>query len=470
MRKTKIIATLGPATFNKSKIKKLILAGVNVFRINMSHEIKGILLKTIVHVIREESKKNNHSVAILFDLCGPKIRVGKFHEKKSLSITKGKKYSLGHKRCNIPLNIPLKFSSKINTGHIKINDGEFSFEILNCKNNRISVLAENSGSITTGKGINFPGVSLDLPPVTEKDLKDIELAIKLDIDWIAMSFVRSAEDCNMIQDVLESHRSKIPVIAKIEKPEAIKDLNKIIMKFDGILVARGDLGVEMSLHELPILQKKIVNECLKRQKPVIIATQMMESMIKNSKPTRAEVNDIANAIYDGADAVMLSGEPAVGKFPIASVQMMADIANSVERDIDLKNFNRYIGKDATFKNNHRSSICHAAMNLADDLSLDTIVIMTESGKMAMQMAQYRPQARIFALCSQKRVLQFLSLIWGIHSELIDSFIDTDDMFDFSSKLLMERGYLKEGEKYIITAGAPIGVTGSTNMLKIHKAK
>ena len=226
----------------------------------------------------------------------------------------------------------------------------------------------------------------------------------------------------------------------------------------------------MSLHELPILQKKIVNECLKRQKPVIIATQMMESMIKNSKPTRAEVNDIANAIYDGADAVMLSGETAGGKFPIDSVQMMADIANSVERDIDLKNFNRYIGKDATFKNNHRSSICHAAMNLADDLSLDTIVIMTESGKMAMQMAQYRPQARIFALCSHKRVLQFLSLIWGIHSELIDSFIDTDDMFDFSSKLLMDRGYLKEGEKYIITAGAPIGVTGSTNMLKIHKAK
>jgi pyruvate kinase len=300
-------------------------------------------------------------------------------------------------------------------------------------------------------------------------LKDIKLAVNLDVDWLAMSFVRSADDYDAIKKELEFYQSNISLIAKIEKPEAINDLKKIIMKFDGILVARGDLGVEISLHELPILQKKIVNECLKKQKPVIIATQMMESMIKNPKPTRAEINDIANAIYDGADAVMLSGETAIGKFPIDSVQIMSDIANSVEMDFDLQNFNRYISKDGVLKNNHRSSICHAAMNLADDLSINTIVILTESGKMAMQMAQYRPKAQIVALCSKESVFRFLALIWGINSVLIDSFIDTDGMFDYSSALLVKKGYLKKGDKYIITAGAPIGVSGSTNMLKIHKA-
>ena len=468
MRKTKIIATLGPATFNKNKIKQLISSGVNVFRINMSHGINKSHIKKVIYNIREETKKKDLSIAILFDLCGPKIRVGNLNRKKNISIKEGEIYSLGYRRCKIPLNIPLTFSSIVNNGVVKINDGELSFKIIDFKKEKLQVMAENSGKITSGKGVNFPGVKLKLPSVTEKDLKDIKLAVDFNIDCLAMSFVRSADDYDTIKKELELHGSNIPIIAKIEKPEAINDLKKIITKFDGILVARGDLGVEISLHELPILQKKIVNECLKKQKPVIIATQMMESMIKNSKPTRAEVNDIANAIYDGADAVMLSGETALGKFPIESVQMMSDIANSVEMDFDLQNFNRYISRDSALKNNHRSSICHAAMNLADDLYLDTIVIMTESGKMAMQMAQYRPKAQIVALCSRESVFYFLSLIWGINSILIDSFIDTDSMFDYSSELLVAKGYLNKGDKYIITAGAPIGVSGSTNMLKIHK--
>ena len=470
MRKTKIIATLGPATFKKNKIHDLLIAGVNVFRINMSHEIDIILLKEVIQWSYDEAKKMDASIAILFDLCGPKIRVGNFKKNDSMVIDKGNIYTLGNKDCNIPLNISLSFSSISENALVKVDDGALSFEIVESSENHISILSHDSGKIFSGKGINFPGINLNLPSVTNKDLKDIEQAVSLGADWIAMSFVRSSDDYGIIKNVLDDHKAQIPIIAKIEKPEAIDDLDGIINAFDGILVARGDLGVEMSLQELPILQKRIVNKCLQRQKPVIIATQMMESMIENSNPTRAEVNDIANAIYDGADAVMLSGETAIGDFPVESVNMMSKIADSVEKDYDLRNFNRYIHQVVMSNDEDRRSICHAAMNLSDDLSLDTIVIMTESGKMAIEMAQYRPKAQIYALCSKKSVFHFLSLIWGINSVFIDSHDETEDMFDFISKLLMRKGYVKKGDKYIITAGSPVGISGSTNMLKIHEVK
>jgi len=306
-----------------------------------------------------------------------------------------------------------------------------------------------------------------LPSVTEKDIIDLEQAVKLGADWLAMSFVRSARDLGFIKEAQKEHNVEIPVIAKIEKPEAIEDLGAIISTFDGILVARGDLGVEMPLQELPILQKKIVNECLLKQKPVIIATQMLETMIQKPNPTRAEVNDIANAIYDGADAVMLSGETAIGKYPVESVKIMSEIADSVERDMDWQNFNRYIHQKAGPENDKRSSICHAAMTLSNDLSIQTIVIMTESGQTAIKMAQHRPKAQIYALCSHKHVFQMLSLIWGITPVLVDSFQSTDEMILSSGKILKDNNYLKAGDKYIITAGAPVGVTGTTNMIKIH---
>ena len=467
MKKTKIIATLGPVTFTQDKIRQLMKAGMNVVRINMSHEIEPGLLEDVVHWIRDEGKSLDKSIAILFDLCGPKIRVGNLQGALSIEIQEGNKYSIGYEGCDIPLNIPLSFSTKSKDGLVKVDDGSLSFQIVESGDRKLTLLSINSGAIFQGKGVNFPGIKLNLPSVTEKDLRDLEQAVKLGADWLAMSFVRSANDLSFIKDALKEHNVEIPVIAKIEKPEAIEDLGAIISTFDGILVARGDLGVEMPIQELPILQKKIVNECLLKQKPVIIATQMLETMIQKPNPTRAEVNDIANAIYDGADAVMLSGETAIGKYPVESVQIMSEIADSVERDMDWQNFNRYIYKKAGPDNDKRSSICHAAMTLSNDLSIQTIVIMTESGQTAIKMAQHRPKAQIYALCSHKHVFQMLSLIWGITPVLVDSFQSTDEMILHSGKILKDNNYLEAGDKYIITAGAPAGVTGTTNMIKIH---
>ena len=468
MKNTKIIATLGPATFTRDKIRQLMEVGMNVVRINMSHEVEQGLLQDVVNWIRQEAKTLNKSIGILFDLCGPKIRVGKFEGSESIKVVKGKKYSLGDKGCDIPLNIPLTFSQKPKRGLVKIDDGALSFEIANSEAKELILISKNTGIIIQGKGINFPGIKVDLPSVTDKDLTDLKRAVELGANWLAMSFVRSSNDVSFIKKELNKYNVEIPVIAKIEKPEAIADLGAIIDAFDGILVARGDLGVEMPLRELPILQKKIVNECLKKDRPVIIATQMLETMKQSPSPTRAEVNDIANAIYDGADAVMLSAETAIGEYPLESIQMMSEIANSVESDLDWQNFNRYIYQQTEGIIDRRSSICHAVMTLANDLSIQTIVIMTESGQTAIKMAHYRPKAQIYALCAHKRVFHMLSLIWGITPVLVDSFHSTDEMIQASGAILKENNHLKTGDKFIITAGAPVGVTGTTNMIKIHE--
>ncbi len=468
MRKTKIIATIGPATNSREKIDQLISAGLDVARINLSHHASPTQLKETVQIIREQSSKFEKSIAILFDLGGPKIRVGKIRGAISIQIKEGEEYSLGGDQCDIPINMELSFADQIQGGLIKIDDGSISFDITKVEKHDLQIRAKNSGEIIAGKGINFPGVKLNLPSITEKDFTDIQLAIDLKADWLAMSFVRSADDLNLIKNELNKRNVNIPVIAKIEKPEAIENLNEIINAFDGILVARGDLGVEMPLKELPILQKKIVNECLQNRKPVIIATQMLDTMIQNPTPTRAEVNDIANAIYDGADAVMLSGETAIGDYPVESVQIMADIAQSVEKDFDRQNFNRYILNESMHYKDGRGSICHAAMTISNDLSINTIVIMTESGVTAMKMAQHRPKARIFALCPNYKVCCKLALIWGVTPLLVNPTTSTDKMIIDSGELLKERKIIKKGDSFIITAGVPVGVTGSTNMLKIHK--
>ena len=469
MKKTKIIATLGPASFTKKMIRNLIISGMDVARINMSHEIEKGLLQNVIQFIREEAQSLDKSIAIMFDLCGPKIRVGKLNKSKSIKIEKGKTYTLGYKGSDITMNMPLTFTDKIGNGMVKINDGAISFDIMAIKKNKLTLCSQTNGVVVSGKGINFPGIKLNLPSVTDKDINDLELAIELEADWIAMSFVRSSRDIRKVKSICKKNKSSIPIIAKIEKPEAIQNLEGIIAVFDGILVARGDLGVEMPIRELPILQKRIVNECLKQHKPVIIATQMLETMMQSKNPTRAEVNDIANAIYDGVDAVMLSGETAIGKFPVESIEMMAKIANSVDEDLDMENFNRYIQREYIDNQDQRGSICHAAMTLADDLSVENIIIMTESGQTSIKMAQYRPKAKVYAFCCHKHVFHMLSIIWGITPVLVESFQSTDEMIQSSGNILRRKKYLVEGEKYIITSGAPVGVAGTTNMIKIHQA-
>ena len=468
MKKTKIIATLGPASIIAETIRDLIQSGLNVARLNMSHHYNPEELKTIVKAVRDEAEISGKSVSILFDLSGPKIRVKQFTHISEISIIEGETYELGMGDCQIPLNLPLQFDKVSGSGKIKIDDGRISFKVVENRNESLVLKALNSGEILPGKGINFPGVELGIPTFTEKDSNDLQLAVNLDADWIAMSFVRSAEDVLYVRKKLEDQNKSIPIIAKIEKPEAIENLNEIVNSFDGVLVARGDLGVEMPLRELPILQKKIVNQCLKQKKPVIIATQMLESMIKQPNPTRAEVNDVANAIYDCADAVMLSGETAVGKYPVETVAMMSDIIQSVELDFAVENFNRLIEKHKIKSKNARESICHAAMTISDDLNIDIIVIMTETGRTARTMAQYRPKAKIFALCPIQKICSQLALIWGITPILVDQYNTTDEMILASNNILSEKGYVKKGEQFIITAGVPVGVSGSTNMVKIHK--
>ncbi|MAJ44321.1 MAG: pyruvate kinase [Candidatus Marinimicrobia bacterium] len=469
MKRTKIIATLGPASDSSVKIRELIQAGMDVARINMSHTQSKEYLSKLVKNIRTEARKSNRSVSVLMDLAGPKLRVKRFSTDKSIYIKEGKTYSIGYKNADIPIDVNLKFKSIEEGASVKIDDGNISFSVIEHQNNILKLIAKNSGKITSGKGVNFPGITLNIPAVTEKDLSDLEIALDLEVDWIAMSFVRNVEDSNPIIDVFKKKSKSIPMIAKIEKPEALENLSIIVDHFDGILVARGDLGVEMPLQELPILQKKIVNRCLKKRKPVIIATQMLETMIENPTPTRAEVNDVANAIYDGADAVMLSGETAVGKYPIETLNIMSAITKSVEKDFDQSNFNRNIQIKKSGNIDNRQSIAHAVYTLANDMNINHIVIMTESGETAKQMALFRPDAIIYALCPNWNVCRELNLIWGIIPVLVDECNSTDQMLNYSSSILKELKFLKDGDIYILTAGVPVGVSGTTNMLKIHEA-
>jgi pyruvate kinase len=469
MKKTKIIATLGSASNNSKVIRKLIQAGMDVARINMSHSLDENAVKLLVDKIRYEAKQLERSVSIIFDLSGPKLRVKRFSNDKSISIEKDKFYTIGYTNSDIPIDVDLRFKHVEEGALVKINDGNLSFKIINHKNSQLEICAENSGEITSGKGVNFPGITLNIPAVTEKDINDLKLALSLDIDWIAISFVRNVDDCKPIQKVFDEYAKSIPLIAKIEKPEALENLSQLINRFDGILVARGDLGVEMPLHELPILQKKIVNECLKKHKPVIIATQMLETMIENPSPTRAEVNDVANAIYDGADAVMLSGETAMGNYPIETLKMMTSIIKSVENDYDQSNFNRNIQFNYDSKIDNRLPIAHAVFTLVKDMKVKHIVIMTESGVTAKQMAIFRPDATIYALCPHWDICRELNLIWGIIPVFVKEFESTDKMLLESSAILKRRGFINEGETFILTAGVPVGISGSTNMLKIHKA-
>ncbi len=466
MKKTKIIATIGPSSDNLINLKKMILSGMNIARINMSHQYDLHDLKKLITKIRKLAKELDHSVAILFDLCGPKIRVSFQNKRQNIKVKKNQEFTLGNGKVDIPINLPLKFKNIKPGALVKIDDGYLSFKVEGTKDNILKIKSQTNGEIINGKGINLPGIDLDLDTVTKKDIDDVKLALELKIDWLAMSFVRSEKDILKLNKIFQKYDHQIPVIAKIEKPEAIQNLKKIAQAFDGILVARGDLGVEMPINQLPLLQKEIVNKCLQNKKPVIIATQMLESMINNVNPTRAEVNDIANAIYDGVDAVMLSAETAVGKYPTESVEMMSSIAYTVEADLDPLNFSRYI-PDKVRKSDRRSSICHAAMNISNDLDIKAIIVMTESGSTAIKMAQYRPNSNIYALCPYPDTCRMLSLIWGVTSIKVKQYTSTDEMISNYISIMKDKKYINKGDKVIITAGVPIGISGTTNMIKIH---
>jgi len=468
IKKTKIISTIGPSSNHPHIISRMIKKGMNVARLNMAHLNKEDDLKNIVNIIREESLKLNKYTGILMDISGPKIRTDLSSLKKNeISIVKGHIYTLGFSKMNdIPISMDVNFKSNSNpvNSFVKIDDGKINLKIISISNNIVKVKATSSCLISPNKGVNFPGVELKIPSLTKKDVKDIKLGIKYKVDWFALSFVRSPKDIDDFNEINKG-KSKIPIIAKIEKPEAIDNLEKIINKFDGVLIARGDLGVELPIYKLPILQKNIISKCKELNKPVIVATQILESMISNPLPTRAEVNDVANSVYENVDAVMLSGETAVGDFPVETVKMMNDIILNVENE-NLKHEKiEYI-----YKQDSKHAIGKAVNTVSNNLKVDAIVVMTESGSTAKIVSFFRPKISIYALSPHLSVCNRLSLLWGVTPIQSQEYLSTDEMLINAEQILLDNNFIRSGQTFVMTAGVPVGISGSTNMFRIQKVE
>ncbi len=465
MNKTKIIATLGPKSSKPKVLSSLISKGVNVFRVNMSHVNDYEELKKIINLIREISDNLNMQVGIMMDIAGPKIRIKS--DMEQIKVKKGDLLTIGGAGADIRTSLSLSFKNVKLKSKIRVDDGKISFSV--CKvisKTKLQLEALNDGVIKPRKGINFPNIKLDIPILTPKDIRDIKAGVRFDVDWFALSFVRSKNDIKAIQKILNEKKSDKPIIAKIEKPEAVKKLDSIISAFDGVLVARGDLGVEMGYEKVPIIQKRIVHLCHKHGKPVILATQMLESMIYNDTPTRAEVNDIAVAVEQSCDAVMLSAETSIGKYPVQAVKTMNRVISRMESEIaayqNYKGLNPLVSKMDT-----QVSICHSASNIANELNVKLLIAMTESGSSAISISLFRPNARIIAMSPNKNVSKKLSLIWGLETADVKQFNNTDEMIDMVQKYLIDNKILKVDDKYVIIAGVPIGVSGTTNMIRVE---
>jgi len=468
IKKTKIISTIGPSSNHPHIISRMIKKGMNVARLNMAHLYKEEDIKNIIDIIREESSKLNKFTGILMDISGPKIRTDLTSLKKDeINIIKDHIYTLGFSKMNdIPISMDVNFKSNSNpvNSFVKIDDGKINLKIISISNNIVKIKATSDCSIKPNKGVNFPEVELKIPSLTKKDAKDIKLGIKYKVDWFALSFVRSPKDIEDFNEINKG-KSKIPIIAKIEKPEAINNLEKIIDTFDGVLIARGDLGVELPLYKLPILQKSIISKCKELNKPVIVATQILESMVSNLLPTRAEVNDVANSVYENVDAVMLSGETAVGEFPVETVKMMNDIILNVENE-NLK----YEKIDYKYKQDSKYAIGKAVSTVSNNLKVDAIVVMTESGSTAKIVSFFRPKISIYALSPHINVCNRLSLLWGVTPIQSQEYLSTDEMLINAEQILLDNKFIRNGQTFVMTAGVPVGISGSTNMFRIQKVE
>ena len=469
-KKTKIVATLGPAINSKEMMEEMMVLGVNVFRVNFSHaDYDDVAQK--VKDIRDINEKRNFNVAVLADLQGPKLRVGIMDDKVKLK--KGDTFIFTTEKClgtNEKAFMTYKnFPMDVEVGEqILVDDGKLLFEVTNTdRKTEVKTKVLRGGKLKSKKGVNLPNTNISLPALTDKDIKDALFAIELDVDWIALSFVRSAQDLNKINDLVkENSDHKIPIIAKIEKPEAVRNINQITSNCDGLMVARGDLGVEVPMHEVPIIQKTLVRKAKEARIPVIIATQMLESMIESQVPTRAEVNDVANSIMDGADAVMLSGETSVGAFPKEVIQTMSNIIFSVENSelidspvnsVECIN-ERFITK----------SICRQAANLADEIGAEAITTLTNSGYTAFQISSWRPKSNILAFSDNRRILAMLNLLWGVKAQFYDRMVSTDDTVQDLNEITLNRGYAKKGDFVINLTSMPVYEKGMVNTLRISQ--
>ncbi len=470
MKKTKIVCTIGPSSQSKEMFTELVKAGLNVARLNFSHgdyEEHGLRIKTI----KEVRSELNKPVAILLDTKGPEIRTGKFGV-DVVELVEGQQFILtaedflgNQDKCQISYTgLP---EDVVPGDKILIDDGLIGLEVVSTNGIEIICKVLNGGPVKNNKGVNVPGVKIQLPALTPKDINDIKFGIEQGIDFIAASFIRKASDVLEIRKVLEENNgSDIHIISKIENQEGMDNLEEILAVSDGLMVARGDLGVEIPTEQVPLAQKEMIKLCNKAGKPVITATQMLDSMQKNPRPTRAETTDVANAIFDGTDAIMLSGETAAGKYPLESVRTMAVIAEAAEKALDY---------DALIKNMKKSevddsvtyAVSHATCTTANDLEASAIITATSSGFTARKVSKFKPMCPVIAATTSEKVRRQLSLFWGVETVKVKEGKSTDEVFEYALMASQEAGLINKGDLVVITAGVPVGVAGATNLMKVH---
>jgi len=469
-RRAKIVCTLGPATSSQEQITSLVESGMDVARLNFSHGAHAdheIAYKRV----REASDHTGHAVAILADLQGPKIRLGTFADGPVV-------WDTGTQICITVEDVP-GTATRVSTTYkdlandvqvgdrLLVDDGKLSLTVAAVEGPDVFCLVIEGGEVSNNKGLSLPGVAVSVPALSEKDEEDLRFALHLSVDFIALSFVRSPADVDLVRDIMRQEDIEVPVIAKLEKPEAVENLEEIVEAFDGIMVARGDLGVELPLEQVPLVQKRAIQVARERGKPVIVATQMLESMIINSRPTRAEASDVANAVLDGADAVMLSGETSVGAHPVGAVRTMERIIEAVETDSYRVPVIRRRSSDHRPRT-RSSAIVRAAKDVAEDLEVKALATFTQTGETARQLAALHPGQPLLAFTVDARVRSQLALSWGVETFLVPSVQHTDDMVDQVDFSLLSIGRLKVGDRVVVVAGSPPNTVGSTNLIRVHE--
>lgn len=471
--RTKIVATVGPACDSYEKLFELVQAGVNVFRLNFSHGSHEDKAQIIQH-IRKINESGNYNISILGDLQGPKLRVGEI-ENNALKVEAGDVLTFTNEKCvgtieRIYVSYP-NLAGDVKLGNIiLIDDGKLEVKVVDIlRNGDVKVEVTLGGVLSSKKGINLPDTKISLPALTDKDIEDLNFIIDQQLDWVALSFVRNVKDIVILRSKLDDRKSKSKIIAKIEKPEAIANIRDIIIESDAIMIARGDLGVEMPVEKVPMIQKNIIRKCLHRAKPVIVATQMMESMIDRVKPNRSEITDVANAVLEGADAVMLSGETATGQHPALVVQTMVKIIAEVEKEY------RYNREEDLKPQPHSPSflsdaICYNACKIARDVSADAVIGMTKSGLTAFILSSYRPKAPLFIFSKEKSLINQLSLSWGVKAFFYSEEESLDKIIADQIHILKGRGLLKSGDIVINTGSTPVQLHIPTNTLKITQVE
>ncbi len=469
-RRTKIVATLGPASSDEDTLGRLIESGVDVFRLNFSHGSKDVH-RANVELIRAQAKRAGRAVGVLQDLQGPKIRISRF-EDDEITLEEGDEFALTcdddspgtRERVGVTYK---NLCQDVKGGDaLLLDDGRLRLEITAIHGATIHTRVAVGGVLSNNKGINIPGADLSIPALTDKDVEDLLFGAELDVDWVAMSFVRSRDDLLLARHYLSRAGSKAKLMAKIEKPTAVERFEEILFEVDGVMVARGDLGVEMPPEQVPLIQKRLIRGCLDAGKPVITATQMLESMVHSPTPTRAEASDVANAIYDGTDAVMLSAETAVGDYPVAAVVMMDRIAHSVEAD---ESYQRGMREHyPTPENTTADAVSLGACEIAFTLGAELIVTFTSSGTTAQRVSRNRPSVPILAITPNARAYRQLAVAWGVVPLMSDDIHSTDEMVAVATSSIAVAGLAQPGGRFVITAGVPFGMRGTTNLIRVER--